>query len=205
MGQCLLGRGIRYNNAILSLCISSYNWQYKKGTIKCRWAGRITNYRVLWWQNRQKSWTDRLPLPDHEFCGSSTTWKLFWPWLPFGHTKRQLEDVSRCVHVPVPRRSLVVNFLPTRPAVAVEYLVHLGLLVTHYFGPIVLATRRIGDHVANGLSSRRSFTHCFTVLSVCFLHRTLRMVGSLWIQRCNEDLDTLYSCATLRKECKKNL
>jgi hypothetical protein len=34
-------------------------------------------------------------------------------------------------------------------------------------------------HVANGLSSIRSFTHCFTVLSVCFLHRTLRMVGSL--------------------------
>jgi hypothetical protein len=25
VGQCLLGRGIRYNNAILSLCISSYN------------------------------------------------------------------------------------------------------------------------------------------------------------------------------------
>jgi hypothetical protein len=25
VGQCLLGRGIRYNNAIISLCISSYN------------------------------------------------------------------------------------------------------------------------------------------------------------------------------------
>jgi hypothetical protein len=84
-------------------------------TVTCRWAGRITNDRVLW-PNRVLSPKVFAGHAQHDMSSSGLG-------IPFGHTERQLENVPRCVYAPVPvvlllRGSLVLctlDFSSWRP------------------------------------------------------------------------------------------